>query len=127
MPRRYLAVDLKKTTGPVDCFFDFSVGSDYLGTLIRADSQAPLKAVTNEPGFRYIRFHAVFHDVLGTARVENGKTVYNWPGIDQPDDDLLARHIKPFVELGFLHQRDLHPDQAQSQSGIGAGHELLDV
>jgi len=27
----------------------------------------------------------------------------------------------------FLHQRALHPDQAQSQSGDGAGHELLDL
>jgi xylan 1,4-beta-xylosidase len=33
--------------------------------------------------------------------VENGKTTYNWSGIDRLYDDLLARHIKPFVELGF--------------------------
>jgi xylan 1,4-beta-xylosidase len=39
--------------------------------------------------------------VLGTVLVENGKTVYNWSGIDHLYDDLLARHIKPFVELGF--------------------------
>jgi xylan 1,4-beta-xylosidase len=57
--------------------------------------------VTDELGFRYIRFHAIFHDVLGTVRVENGKTVYDWAKIDQLYDDLLARHIKPFVELGF--------------------------
>jgi len=39
--------------------------------------------------------------VLGTVKVENGKTVYDWTKIDQLYDDLLARHIKPFVELGF--------------------------
>ena len=90
-----------RTTGPVDRFFDLSVGSDYPGTLIRDDSQAQLKLAVDELGFRYIRFHAIFHDVLGTVKVENGKTVYDWTKIDQLYDDLLARHIKPFVELGF--------------------------
>ena len=98
---REVVADVKDTRGPVDRFFDLSVGSDYPGTLIRDDSQAQLKLVTGELGFRYIRFHAIFHDVLGTVRVENGKAVYNWAKIDQLYDDLLARHIKPFVELGF--------------------------
>ena len=103
-PSRTIAVDLKDSTGPVDRFFDLSVGSDYPGTLIRNDSQAQLKTTVDETGFRYIRFHAIFHDVLGTVRIENGKTVYNWSKIDQLYDDLLARHIRPFVELGFTPQ-----------------------
>ena len=98
---RNIAADLGNTAGPVDRFFDLSVGSDFPGTLIRDDSQAQLKVTTDELGFRYIRFHAIFHDVLGTVKVENGKTVYNWTKIDQLYDDLLACHIKPFVELGF--------------------------
>ena len=92
---------MKHTSGPVDRFFDLSVGSDYPGTLIRDDSQAQLKLAVDELGFRYLRFHAIFHDVLGTVRIENGKTVYDWSKIDQLYDDLLAKHIKPFVELGF--------------------------
>jgi len=99
-PRRIVA-DVKQTTGPLDRFFDLSVGSDYPGTLIRSDSQAQLELVTHELGFRYIRFHAIFHDVLGTVKVENGKTVYDWTKLDELYDDLLARHIRPFVELGF--------------------------
>jgi xylan 1,4-beta-xylosidase len=98
---RRIVADIKNTTGPVDRFFDLSVGSDYPGTLIRDDSQAQLKTAVDELGFRYIRFHAIFHDVLGTVKVENGKTVYDWTKVDQLYDDLLARHIKPFVELGF--------------------------
>ena len=100
-PSRAIVADLKITGGPVDHFFDLSVGSDYPGTLIRDDSQAQLKLAVSELGFRYVRFHAIFHDVLGTVRVENGKTVYDWSKIDQLYDDLLARHIRPFVELGF--------------------------
>ena len=75
---REVVADVKDTRGRVDRFFDLSIGSDYPGTLIRDDSQAQLKLVTAELGFRYIRFHAIFHDVLGTVRVENGATVYDW-------------------------------------------------
>jgi xylan 1,4-beta-xylosidase len=101
---RLIVGDIKSTNGPVDHFFDFSVGSDYPGTLIRDDSQAQLRLAVDELGFRYLRFHAIFHDVLGTVRIENGKTVYDWAKIDQLYDDLLARRIKPFVELGFTPQ-----------------------
>ena len=98
---RVIVVNLTDKAGPVDRFFDLSVGSDYPGTLIRDDSQAQLKLAADELGFRYIRFHAIFHDVLGTVHIEDGKTVYDWSKIDQLYDDLLARHIRPFVELGF--------------------------
>ena len=98
---RQIVANLATSAGPVDRFFDLSVGSDFPGTLIRDDSQAQLRRAVDELGFRYIRFHAIFHDVLGTVRVENGKTVYNWAKIDQLYDGLQARHIKPFVELGF--------------------------
>ncbi len=101
IPVRHIAINVDDSTGPVDRFFDLSVGSDYPGTLIREDSQQQLKVVADELGFRYIRFHAIFHDVLGTVRIESGKTVYDWTRIDQLYGDLLARHIKPFVELGF--------------------------
>jgi xylan 1,4-beta-xylosidase len=100
-PERVVTVDVARAQGPVDRFYDLSVGSDYPGTLIRADSQAQLKTATDELGFRYLRFHAIFHDVLKTVRVENGRTVYDWTGIDRLYDDMLKRHIKPFVELGF--------------------------
>jgi xylan 1,4-beta-xylosidase len=101
MQQRLIVANAAETTGPVDRFFDLSIGSDFPGTLIRDDSQAQLKFTVDELGFRYIRFHAIFHDALGTVRIEDGKTVYNWSKIDQLYDDLLARHIKPFVELGF--------------------------
>jgi xylan 1,4-beta-xylosidase len=101
---RHIVVDIKNSAGPVDHFFDLSVGSDYPGTLIREDSQAQLKLATDELGFRYLRFHAIFHDVLGTVKIEDGKTTYNWSKIDQLYDGLLARHIRPFVELGFTPQ-----------------------
>jgi xylan 1,4-beta-xylosidase len=100
-PPRHIELDQARVTSPLDRFYDLSVGSDFPGTLIRDDSQVQLKRAADELGFRYIRFHAIFHDVLGTVRVENGKIVYDWTKIDELYDDLLARRIRPFIELGF--------------------------
>jgi len=98
---RHIDMDVAQASKPLDRFFDLSVGSDYPGTLIRDDSLAQLKTAVDELGFRYVRFHAIFHDVLGTVSVENGKNVFDWTKIDQLYDDLLSRRIRPFVELGF--------------------------
>jgi len=98
---RRIAIDLNAPTVARDRFADLSIGSDYPGTLIRDDSLAQLKTAKDELGFRYIRFHGIFHDVLGTYKVVDGKPVYDWTKIDYLYDKLLAMGIKPFVELGF--------------------------
>lgn len=101
---RTITVDVARAGPPVDRFFDLSVGSDFPGTLIRADSQRQLKIAADELGFRYIRFHAIFHDVLGTVKVGDGRAAYDWTNIDRLYDQLLAKRIRPFVELGFTPQ-----------------------
>jgi xylan 1,4-beta-xylosidase len=101
LPARHIVVSLDSAAAPVDRFFDLSVGSDFPGTLIRPDSQSQLQIVADELGFRYVRFHAIFHDVLGTVQIENGKLSYDWSKIDELYDDLLAKRLEPFVELGF--------------------------
>jgi xylan 1,4-beta-xylosidase len=101
---REITIDVSRADRPLDRFFEVSIGSDYPGTLIRPDSQAQLKTTVDELGFRYIRFHDIFHDVLGTVRSVDGKTVYDWSKIDQLYDDLLSKGIRPFIELGFTPQ-----------------------
>lgn len=98
---RTISIDLGGPSAPRDRFADLSIGSDYPGTLIRDDSLAQLKIAKDELGFRYIRFHAIFHDVLGTYKEVDGKPVYDWTRIDYLYDQLLKIGIKPFVELGF--------------------------
>jgi xylan 1,4-beta-xylosidase len=124
---RRIDIDLNAPTVARDRFADLSVGSDYPGTLIRDDSLAQLKTAKQELGFRYIRFHGIFHDVLGTYKVVGGKPVYDWTKIDYLYDQLLAMGIKPFVELGFTPEamktsdnsifywkgNTSHPDHAQ--------------
>lgn len=98
---RHIAIDVKAPTVARDRFADLSVGADYPGTLIRDDSLAQLKLARDELGFRYLRFHAIFHDVLGTYREVDGKSVYDWTKIDYLYERMLKMGIKPFVELGF--------------------------
>jgi xylan 1,4-beta-xylosidase len=98
---REITVDAAQPAGPVDRFYALSVGSDFPGTLIRDDTQAQLVPTVRELGFQYIRFHDVFHDTLGTVRRVDGKIVYDWTKLDQLYDSLLAKGIRPFVELGF--------------------------
>jgi xylan 1,4-beta-xylosidase len=100
-PPRRVSVDVGAPTTPRDHFVDLSVGSDYPGTLIRDDSLEHLRLVREELGFRYVRFHAIFHDVLGTYREDEGRPVYDWSKIDYLYDRLLKMGIRPFVELSF--------------------------
>jgi xylan 1,4-beta-xylosidase len=132
--QREIVLDLARAGRPLDRFFDLSVGSDYPGTLIRADSQGQLKTAADELGFRYIRFHAIFHDVLGTVRVVDGRTVYDWSKIDQLYDALLAKGVRPFVELGFTPQAMATSPQTifwwkgnTSHPAPGAWRDLVDA
>src|SRR6185369_8519859 len=99
--QRDIQLDVSKATQPLDRFHDLSVGSDFPGTLLREDSMAQLKTAVDELGFRYLRFHAIFHDVFKTVQEKDGKIVYDWSKIDELYDSMLKRGIKPFVELGF--------------------------
>jgi len=101
---RQVRLDVARAAAPIDRFFDHSVGADFPGTLIRGDSQAQLKTAVDELGFRYVRFHAIFHDVLGTVKQDGDRLVFDFTGIDKLYDALLAKGIRPFVELGFTPQ-----------------------
>ena len=102
--RRRIVLDMGRAGEPLDRFFDHSVGSDFPGTLIRDDCQAQLKTTVDELGFRYIRFHDIFHDTLRTVRRDGEKLAFDFSGIDKLYDALRAKRIRPFVELGFTPQ-----------------------
>jgi xylan 1,4-beta-xylosidase len=100
--RRRIVLDLTQAKAPLDRFFDHCVGADYPGTTYRPDALAQLKTAVDELGFRYLRFHAIFHDVFNTVKRDAaGQLVFDFSGIDKLYDAMLARGIKPFVELGF--------------------------
>ena len=98
---RQVDLDRSRASVPVDRFFDLAVGADYPGTTGRPENLAQIKTAVDELGFRYVRFHDIFHDVYGTVRKIDDRFVYDFGGIDKLYDSLLARGIKPFVEIGF--------------------------
>ncbi|WP_346015422.1 beta-xylosidase [Sphingomonas sp. GC_Shp_1] len=100
-PTHAITIDVHAPTTPRSATAMMSIGSDFPGTLIRDDSLAQLRTVQQELGFRYIRFHNIFADQLGTYREVGGKPVYDWRKVDYLYDQLLRMKIKPFVELGF--------------------------
>ncbi len=100
-PPRVVQLDLAAAAKPMDRFFDLCVGADYTGTTGRPENLAQLKTAVDELGFRHVRFHDIFHDVYGTVKKNGDKLVFDFSGIDRLYDALLARGIKPFIELGF--------------------------
>ena len=99
---RRIDLDLARARQPLDRFFNDCVGSDYPGTLHRPDTLAQLKTAVDELGFRQLRFHAIFRDVLKTvSRDAQGQLVFDFDGVDRLYDALLERRIRPLLELGF--------------------------
>jgi len=78
-------------------------GRAYEGLL--AEQQRHMRIVSNECGFKYLRFHGLLHDDMGVySEDRKGNPVYNWQYIDLLYDYILSIGMKPFVELGFMPQ-----------------------
>jgi xylan 1,4-beta-xylosidase len=86
---------------PLNHYWDFCVGAGRACEGLRAGWRKHLKTAVKECGFRYLRFHGLFHDDMFVYREENGKAIYNWQYIDDLFDFMLEIGIRPFVELGF--------------------------
>ena len=94
--------DLAEATIPLPHFWEHSVGSDHAPMALRADWQRDLKRAHDELGFRYVRFHGLLSDDMGTVVRENKKLFYSFFNCDQVFDFLLSIGMKPFVELSFM-------------------------
>lgn len=75
-----------------------SVGRAY--ELLRDDLLAHLAAAQRDIGYRYCRFHAIFHDDMGVVvKRGDGTLAYQWHHVDKVYDRLLSIGLKPFIEL----------------------------
>jgi len=75
-----------------------AVGRAY--ELLRQDLLDQLARAQKEIGFRYCRFHAVFHDDMAVVvRKPDGGLAFQWHHLDKVYDSLLALGLRPFVEL----------------------------
>ena len=94
--------NLAEATTPLPHFWEHTVGSDHAPIALRADWQSQLLRCHKELGFKYVRFHGVLSDGMGTVVWEKNKLLYSFFNSDQVFDFLLSIGMKPFVELSFM-------------------------
>jgi xylan 1,4-beta-xylosidase len=82
--------------------WEHTVGSDHARMALRADWQAQLWKAHDELGFRYVRFHGILGDDIGTLVCEHDELIYSFFNSDRIFDFLLSIGMKPFVELSFM-------------------------
>lgn len=75
-----------------------AVGRAY--ELLRDDLQKHLYFIQKEIGFKYCRFHGLFHDDMNVViQKPDGTIGYQWHQINKIYDSLLSIGLRPFVEI----------------------------
>ncbi len=101
-----ISVDVHATGKPLPHFWEQMFGSGRAVLALRDNYRKDVRLVKAVADFRYVRFHAIFHDEIGLYDEDAaGRAVYNFSYIDQIYDGLLAAGVRPFVELGFMPQK----------------------
>lgn len=65
---RNITADLYNERGPRDRFASFCVGAGRANEALRRDFYEHLKTAVEHCGFRYLRFHGLFHDDMAVYR-----------------------------------------------------------
>ena len=127
-----LTIDAAAPTTPFPHFWEKTFGSGRAILSLRESYRTDLATVKDATDFESIRFHAIFHDEVGlydpdrksiefaqtagkTGTTSQDASVYNFSYVDQIYDGLLARHVRPYVELSFMPKKmaadpnKLHP------------------
>ena len=98
-----IVIDASAPATPFPHFWEQMFGSGRAILSLRESYRNDLREVRRATDFRYVRFHAIFHDEVGVYNQdEHGQPVYNFSYVDQIYDGLLADGARPFVELSFM-------------------------
>ena len=98
----HLTADAKGPGAPLVHFWSKVGGAGRANEGLRATWQEELATAGMYDGFQYIRFHGIFHDDMWVYREDKaGNPIYNFQYVDDLYDRMLAKGIRPFVELGF--------------------------
>ena len=101
-----IEVDPHAPTHPFPHYWEMMFGSGRASISLRDSYRRDLREVEQATGFRYVRFHAIFHDENGVYDEDDGgKPIYNFSYVDQIYDGLLENHVRPFVELSFMPRK----------------------
>src|ERR1700746_3299298 len=95
-----ITVDASAPAHAFPHFWEQMFGSGRAVLSLRESYRDDLREVKQVTDFRYVRFHAVFHDEMGIYDEDaQGHPTYNFSYLDQSYDGLLANGGRPFVEL----------------------------
>jgi len=97
----FMNVDRRAAGTPLKHFWSVCVGAGRANEGLRANWLEQLALAAEHGGFRYCRFHGLFHDDMFVLRPVKGQLQYNWQYVDELFDRMLALGVRPFVELGF--------------------------
>jgi xylan 1,4-beta-xylosidase len=101
-----IVVDANAPAHPFPHIWEEMFGSGRAVLSLRQSYRADLAAVKKITGFKYVRFHAIFHDDMGVYDEDaQGGPVYNFSYVDQVYDGLLENGVQPFVELSFMPRK----------------------
>jgi xylan 1,4-beta-xylosidase len=99
-------IDAQAPAKPFPHFWEQMFGSGRAILSLRESYREDLRAVKKVADFRYVRFHAIFHDEVGVYNEdEHGNPVYNFAYVDQIYDGLLKNGVRPFVEISFMPKK----------------------
>ena len=93
--------DAGQPAAPLAHYWSECVGAGRACEGLRAAWQDQLRKVVKDCGFRYLRFHGLFHDDMFVYREVDGRVIYNFQYVDELFDKMLEIGIRPFVEFGF--------------------------
>ncbi len=98
-----MTADAKAAGKPLVHFWSKVVGAGRANEGLRATWQEELEMVKTYGGFESVRMHGIFHDDMFVYRqAGDGSSIYNFQYVDDLYDRMLAKGVRPFVELGFV-------------------------
>src|ERR1700757_3781251 len=101
-----IVVDPSAPAHPLPHFWEEMFGSGRAILSLRDSYRRDLRDVKNATDFKYIRFHAIFHDEVGVYGEDpSGAPIYNFSYVDQIYDGLLENGVHPFIELSFMPRK----------------------
>ncbi len=77
-----------------------AIATGHAALLLRDDLQRQLAILQRDIGYRYCRFHGLFHDDMAVvARRKDGSLAFRWAQVDKVLDALQRIGLRPRVEL----------------------------
>src|ERR1700747_1426000 len=79
-----IVIDANAPSHPFPHFWETMFGSGRAILSLRESYRDDLRAVKQITGFKYVRFHGIFHDEVGVYGEDSqGRPVYNFSYVDQ--------------------------------------------